>query len=125
MSHAVEYKGFKDDISYFLKRARLFVLPSLWGEGCPTSILESYAWGIPVIAYNIDGIPELVSNGNDGFTIKLYEQQKFSECIILLLRNIMLANKFSENARMKITEKFLVKDCVCSHSKYFKSLLKN
>ena len=38
----------------------LFVLPSLYSEGCPTSIMEAMQYKIPCVAYDICGINELI-----------------------------------------------------------------
>ena len=70
MTGYVSCEGFQTDLSHYFRNARLFVLPSLWGEGCPTSLLESMAWGIPVVANGVDGVPELISDGVDGFEYK-------------------------------------------------------
>lgn len=56
LAHAVRCEGFQADVSVYFRRARVCVLPSLWGEGFPTSLLESLSWGVPVIAYEIDGV---------------------------------------------------------------------
>ncbi len=44
------------------------VVPSLCYENSPTVIFESFAFGIPVLASNIEGIAELIIEGKNGFT---------------------------------------------------------
>jgi glycosyltransferase involved in cell wall biosynthesis len=46
--------GYQDVVSPWMRQARLFVLPSLWNEGCPTAILEAKAHAVPVVAYAVD-----------------------------------------------------------------------
>lgn len=53
-------------LSRLIESSRFTVLPSLWYENQPYSIMESYAFGKPVVASNIGGIPELVKNGKTG-----------------------------------------------------------
>ncbi|MBP7738456.1 MAG: glycosyltransferase [Spirochaetes bacterium] len=48
----------------------VFVLPSIWPENQPVTITEAMASGIPVIASNIGGIPELIDDGVSGFLFK-------------------------------------------------------
>jgi glycosyltransferase involved in cell wall biosynthesis len=48
----------------------LFVLPSLYGEGLPMVVLESMANAVPVVASNVEGIPEAVRDGVDGLIFK-------------------------------------------------------
>jgi glycosyltransferase involved in cell wall biosynthesis len=42
------------------------VVPSRWYEGQPRAIVEAFAAGVPVIASNIGGLPELVENDVNG-----------------------------------------------------------
>ncbi|MFA5187859.1 MAG: glycosyltransferase [Patescibacteria group bacterium] len=50
-----------------IKNARLVVVPSIWYENNPISILEAFAFGKPVIGSNLGGIPELVRENKTGF----------------------------------------------------------
>ncbi|MCX7680015.1 MAG: glycosyltransferase, partial [Spirochaetes bacterium] len=51
----------------FFSRIDVLVVPSIWYENLPTVIIEACNHGIPVIASNIGGIPELVKDGVNGF----------------------------------------------------------
>ena len=68
----VTFTGYKSgqDLIDLLKNASFTVLPSEWYENCPMSILESLAVGTPVIGSRSGGIPELINEGEDGFTFK-------------------------------------------------------
>lgn len=59
ISHKVNYLGYLKDKTSFFNSIDIFVLPSYW-EGLPTSILESFKYGIPVVATNVGGIPEIM-----------------------------------------------------------------
>ena len=52
-----------------LQRARAVLVPSLWYEGQPRTILEAYAAGVPVIASDIGGLPEVVEEGVSGVLV--------------------------------------------------------
>jgi glycosyltransferase involved in cell wall biosynthesis len=49
--------------------ARALVIPSLWYEGAPRTILEAYAAGVPVLGSRIGAIPELVEEGRSGLLL--------------------------------------------------------
>jgi glycosyltransferase involved in cell wall biosynthesis len=123
LSHAVSYEGFQADVSNYFRRARVFVLPSLWNEGCPTALLESFAWGCPVVAYGIDGVPELVSSGEDGFSVAPRDMHGLASRIVSLLTDISLAEKLGLAGRRKVAEKFSLISTTKLHETVFKNLL--
>jgi len=53
------------DIIKWYNSADIFCLPSLW-EGCPNVVIEALACGIPVVATNVGGIPDLVPGDQAG-----------------------------------------------------------
>jgi glycosyltransferase involved in cell wall biosynthesis len=61
---------FGADKIHFLREADLFVFSSYHQEGLPYSILESLAAGTPVVASNVAGIPDVLSDGIHGILIK-------------------------------------------------------
>ena len=117
LSHAVRCEGFQADVSSYFRQARLFVLPSPSGEGCPTALLESFAWGCPVAAYKIDGVPELVSDGEDGFLVVANDVNALAAQIVRLLRDVDLADRFGRAGRSKVAEKFSLMACASSHER--------
>jgi glycosyltransferase involved in cell wall biosynthesis len=63
----VEFTGVvgQDEALRLYREADLFCLPSL-AEGLPTVLIEAMACAVPVIATRIDGVPELIADGEDG-----------------------------------------------------------
>jgi glycosyltransferase involved in cell wall biosynthesis len=64
----VELLGERDDVAEQLAAADAFVLPTRW-EGLPYSILEAMAAGLPVVASQVGGIPEEVTDGTTGLLV--------------------------------------------------------
>jgi glycosyltransferase involved in cell wall biosynthesis len=58
----VEFTGFVADAGAMLRGCDVFVLPSLKGEGMPMALLEAMAQARPVVASDIDGIREVISD---------------------------------------------------------------
>lgn len=50
-----------------VRKARFLVIPSVWYENNPFSIIESLCSGTPVLGADIGGIPELIDEGQNGF----------------------------------------------------------
>ena len=51
----------KQEVAEFMRKANIFVLPSEW-ENLPCVIIEAMASGLPIVATNVGGIPEIVNN---------------------------------------------------------------
>ena len=66
ISELITWTGFQTDVNAQLAQMDLFVLPSLYGEGLPMVVLEAMANAVPVIASEVEGIPEAVRDGVDG-----------------------------------------------------------
>lgn len=59
----------QDNIREYIRNSRFIVVPSIWYENCPYSILETLEIGKPVIGSRIGGIPELIEDGKTVFCI--------------------------------------------------------
>ncbi len=73
MSDRVHLVGFKHNVHEFYRMADLFVFPSL-REGIPGAIMEAIATGVPVIASDIRGIKDIISDEKYRFTPKSVNQ---------------------------------------------------
>lgn len=119
MAGFISCEGFQSDVSNYFKSARVYVLPSLWGEGCPTSLLESMAWGVPVIANKVDGVPELIKDGVDGFVLDPRHIEKMAARIIELLSNCQIATALGNAGRDKVSRDFTMVACSRLHEQEF------
>ena len=63
----VHFHGWRDDISTVLDSLDLLVVSSPGSEATPRVILESLSAGVPVLAYSVGGIPEILDNNQTGF----------------------------------------------------------
>lgn len=66
----------QNDIKKYIRNSRFIIVPSIWYENCPYSILETMEIGKPIIGSKIGGIPELIEDGKNGF---LYNYENVSE----------------------------------------------
>lgn len=64
-----EFLGYRSgaDLHALIKGSRAVVLPSEWYENAPMSVLESFAFGKPVIGARMGGIPEMIEPGENGW----------------------------------------------------------
>lgn len=62
------------------RTANVLILPS-YNEGLPISVLEAMAYGMPVLATPVGGIPDAVEDGHNGFLVKPGDQTQMVKCI--------------------------------------------
>jgi glycosyltransferase involved in cell wall biosynthesis len=102
----VIFTGFREDVISILKQSDLMILPSLFGEGSPMVILEAMAMGLPAIASDIEGVPEIVCDGVNGFLVKPGDADGLSDKIISVLSREDLLETVKNNAMQTIKKKF-------------------
>ena len=97
----VKLLGFlnKEQMTEVTRKARFIVVPSIWYENCPYSVMETLAIGKPVIGANIAGIPELVINNENGFTYKYDDIDELADKMDILFKDEKIVKKFSKKAK--------------------------
>jgi glycosyltransferase involved in cell wall biosynthesis len=89
-----------DELYTLISQADLVCLPSLT-EGLPCSIIESMSLGIPAVASNIGGIPELIEDGVNGLLIPPNNIIALSKAISTFADNPSLIQSMGQNAKIK------------------------
>lgn len=75
-------------------------------EGLPKAAVQALAAGKPVVAFAVDGAPEVVIEGKTGHLVPPADEEKLAEAVIDLLKNRGRAKKWGEEGRRIIREKF-------------------
>lgn len=97
--------GTVKDAARTLKMLDIYVCPSV-KEGLPYSIMEAMFAGLPIIATQVGGIPELIQDGKNGLLVESEDPELLAEKIKELLRNEELLNRIAKNAEQDANEKF-------------------
>lgn len=88
-----------EKISNYYAAADIGVIPSLWEDPCPLTVIECLRYGIPVITTDSGGIPEIV---DDSCSVVLHRDsmlsQRIAECLDKLIENEELTKKMSSSA---------------------------
>ena len=94
--------------SKYLKNFDIFVLPSI-KEGLPYVILEAGLAGLPVIASNVGGIPEIIGNGKEGLLVPPANSEELAKAIRKLTDDKTLRENLAKNLNEKIQKEFSLK----------------
>ncbi len=105
----------RDPVSYeevvnLYREAKIFVLTATVIDGAPHGIpnviAEAMAMRLPVIAFNVPHIPELIENGKNGFLIPDKDPERLAEAIEKLLSDVELRYRVGKSAKEKILKDF-------------------
>ena len=101
----------------FMGNAKVLLVPSVWYENCPLSILEAQCMGVPVIAMNSGGMAELIKDGVTGILVKEPTPEGLAEKIKETVENEEYYKTLKENLEKE-------KDHIFSVEAYCDILLK-
>ena len=90
----VIFTGFRDDVPAILSQCNLMILPSLFGEGLPMVIMEAMSVGVPVVSSKVEGVPDIIEDGVNGFLVSPGNVEQLSDKIIEVLSDPELLRKF-------------------------------
>jgi glycosyltransferase involved in cell wall biosynthesis len=83
-----------------LQSSKLCIVPSIWKENFPLVVLEAFSCGVPVVAFKIGGIPELLED--EHALAKWKDVNDLAEKSIQILNDEILRQKLIENNKMKL-----------------------
>lgn len=107
IQHRIAHVGWvdKEQKKKYIADSMINVLPS-YNEGLPMSILETMASGIPNISTDIASIPEVISEGKNGFMITPGDTKALADNILTLVNDDALRLNMSQQAWNDVTTKF-------------------
>ncbi len=104
MDKQVFMLGYRADIDNILSGSDLFIICTKHETLC-ISLQEAGMHGLPLIATNVGGIPEVIDS-SCGFLVENEDVEGFVQAINVFIDNPELRKKMGVNARKKIIEKF-------------------
>lgn len=105
MSNSVEFLGLIDNVYPFMSDADIFVLSSDY-EGMPITLIEAMATGLPIVATNVGGIPDVISKEKTGILTNT-SLNELACGIKRFLQSKMLREKYGKAAMIE-SQKFSV-----------------
>lgn len=104
----IEFVGYKSGkyLNNLISKAKFIVVPSIWYENAPYSILEAFAFGKPVIGSRIGGIPEMIEEGETGCLFDSGNEKELGSKIKNLIDKPIYAEVMGENAKAVLAKKY-------------------
>lgn len=112
----------EDEKISIINASDLCVHPSV-GEGFVLAVLEEMACAKTVFAYNVDSMPELINNGEDGFLFDPKDRRAWTDSIIDALADPGLTQKIGQAARAKVVSKFTWDKTAFELENFYKELI--
>lgn len=109
-------------IDYFYGALDVFVLSSS-SEGMPLTLLEALASGVPVVATEVGGIPEVVESGTTGYLVPKGSAEFLAKRIIELLQDPAKAQSMALAGRTMVREKFPAEKMVAGIERLYEAVL--
>ncbi len=119
----VLFTGERSDIPEILSLIDIFILPSL-REGLGLSILEAMASGRPVIATNVGGIPEVVTDGVSGILVPPKNPEALQDAMVELLDDKEKQETMGFNGKRIYSERFNFRTMVDKIEELYDLLIK-
>ena len=107
LSESVIFAGQRRDVSAVVHLFDLYVSPSLF-EAMPMSILEAMAAAVPVVATDVGGVSEVVSDGETGLLVAPGDGEALGKAAVSLLQNSARAVACGRAGRNRIMQRFTV-----------------
>jgi len=118
----VRFLGEPADLPTLLQASDVFLLPSQ-SESFGLAALEAMACGVPVVASDVGGIPEVVADGVSGFLAPVGDVDRMADATHRLLTDDVLHGRFAKAARRLAEEHFRLQPAVDRYEALYRNTL--
>ncbi len=125
LANRVRFLGYVAHMRELYLASDVLFFPSLF-EGTPMAVLEAMASGLPVVASQIDGTAEILTDNIDALLVPLEQHQDFGPRLGALLQDQPLARRLAQNALAKVRQRFaapsMAQQVECLYLEHFAKL---
>jgi len=118
----VIFTGYRENVEELMVLMDIFVLTSL-REGLSRVLVEAAAAGLPSIAFNIDGIPEIIKDNHNGFLVEPRNVIQLAEKISKYIDNKPLVLMHGRNGREFVKGKWSIEGMVKETEQIYNDLV--
>lgn len=121
-SENIVFLGYRADRLRVLKEMDLFCMTSSL-EGIPRCMMEAMAMRVPVAAYNIPGIDQLIVHEKTGLLADFGDYKTLKHCWERLLYDEAFAEKVAQNGRNHILQNFSAQNMAVAYTALYQEIL--
>jgi glycosyltransferase involved in cell wall biosynthesis len=122
ISNRIIWTGYRPDVLQLLPAFDLFIQPS-HHEGLPNTVLEAMAAGLPVVATNVGGTPELVVDDKTGLLVHPGDPAGLAKAVSTLLENPERRGIMGRAGQRRVEQHFSVGEMVQKTEQLYEELL--
>lgn len=121
LTNHVLLAGFIPNASSYIHQFDLFVMSSE-REGLPLTIYEAFFKMTPVVSTKAGGIPEIISDGQNGYLIDIGDFNLLAKKVSALMKDEEMKKTFKQNAFTTFTENFTAEQCAKKTIELYKKI---
>lgn len=122
LSERVIFLGDRNDVSDLLAGMDLFVHPTL-SEGMPHAVMEAMAAGLPVIASGVDGVLDLIVDGEHGWLVLPSAPEELAQKMDFALHNPERGARLGVAAARRIATEFTPEKMIAAYDAVYRELV--
>ncbi|WP_298246454.1 glycosyltransferase family 4 protein [uncultured Christiangramia sp.] len=118
----INFLGFVPEASKFIPQFDISLMTSQ-SEGIPQFIYESFYYKVPVVATEVGGIPEIITNGENGFLSRPHDGVSLANKLVLLSQDRSLQQKFTKISYQRLLENYTTERMAANTLAQYKEVL--
>ncbi|MEI8372304.1 MAG: glycosyltransferase [Planctomycetota bacterium] len=122
LNQYVQFFGQQSDVPERLRKASMFLLPSL-SEGVSLALLEAMASGLPAVATRVSGNVEVVRHEETGLLVAPRDPAAIADAIVRLASDPAIAARMGAAARRRVEDSFDIREMVHEYEQTYLNLL--
>jgi glycosyltransferase involved in cell wall biosynthesis len=122
VDRVTHFLGYQPEPQRYLHLIDIFALTSV-SEGIPQALLEASSAGIPAVASQVGGVPEVIDHGRTGLLFPSGDVNALTRGIITLLKDREMARRIGGAARERVESLFHIRRMAADYHSQFLELL--
>lgn len=121
LTNSVRLMGAVDDVTAYFREADVLLLPSRW-EGLPNVALEAMAAGVPVVASRVDGVCDVLTDGETGWLLDSFDPCPWGNAVTQVLTDEAGTARRVQTARRLAEQHFSWPGAVAAYDRLLRQL---